>query len=86
MWKNYEFSTETEESVAVEIEKPKAAKKTKKAKKVTRKYIAVKGVSLDKFKARFRVGDEIPLAYLEDPEVDFEHLLAKGAIKEVLED
>jgi len=48
------------------------------------RYVAVKGVNLDKFpKVKFGVGDEIPLKYLEDPDVDFDNLLRKGAIKEI---
>ena len=49
-----------------------------------KRYVAVVGVSLDKFGKRFRPGDEIPLEYLEDPDVAFDWLLNKRkAIKEI---
>lgn len=51
--------------------------------KPPKRFIAVRGLSFDQFKARLRPGDEIPLEYLEDPLTDFEGLLSKGAIKEV---
>lgn len=52
-----------------------------------KRYVAVVGVTLDKYKARFRPGDEIPLEYLEDPEVAFYWLLyERKAIKELEEE
>jgi len=71
-WKYKDESQEPEEDFAVES--PKASKK---------RYVAVVDVSLDKYKKRFRPGDEIPLEYLEDSDVAFDWLLLRGAIKEL---
>ncbi|MHA2046601.1 MAG: hypothetical protein ACW99G_17575 [Candidatus Thorarchaeota archaeon] len=76
MWKKYEDFTDEDLEVLEEEDLVVEASSTKR-------YIAVKGISLDKFKARFRPGDEIPLEYLQDPDVAFEWLLNKKAIKEV---
>lgn len=76
MWKSkYESSDELESEDVLEEEENKPVAVTQ--------YVAVKGISLDKYNARFRPGDKIPLAYLEDPDIAFDHLLNKGAIKEV---
>lgn len=47
------------------------------------RYVAVVGVSLDKFKVHFRPGEEIPLEYLQDPDVAFAWLLKRKAIKAI---
>ena len=87
MWKNYEPSAEIKaEDYSKEelVEEKSAAKKSKKpSKKQAKRYVAVTGITLDKLNARFRPGDEIPLEVLEHPDVAFDWLLNKGAIKEI---
>lgn len=54
--------------------------------KVSKRYVAVRGLSFDYFNARLWPGEEVPREYLEDIRTDVEGLLQKGAIKELRED
>lgn len=76
MLRKYKEELEGSEDILA-VEKPIEIKPKKR-------YIAVVGISLDKFGKRFKPGAEIPLEMLEDPDVAFDWLLSRRkAIKEI---